>query len=91
MVEKRGVIMPRVKPLIRPDPLDVQVAQVIGAVMIVCGLNIDKLSELTGISPATLARRIGTKGNLDDLKLGEFKKIRQVGIDRGVFDEGEQL
>lgn len=81
--------MSRVRPLTKANPIDIKVARDIGAVMIVCGLNIDKLSELTGISPATLARRIGTKGNLDDLKLGEFKKIRQVGIDRGVFDEGE--
>ena len=81
--------MPRVRPLSKPDPINVKIAREIGAVMIIEGMTIGELSKRTGISPATLARRIGTHGDLDSLKLWEYKAIRKVGEQLGVIDKGE--
>ena len=79
--------MPRVRALIRPDPIDVEVKTTIGRILAVGGMTIKDLSKRTGINESTLRKKIGPSGNIGELRLKEYKKIKalemQLGIDEG--------
>ena len=79
--------MPRVKPLIRPDPSEQKILSEIGAGMMQMQLNQQDLARLSGINPNTLSKRIGKGGDIRTLRLGEMIAIRGVFKKGGVYHE----
>lgn len=77
---KRGevVIIPRVKPLIRPDPLEDQISTEIASGMVRMKIDTRELSRRTGINYSTLIKRIGKSGDIKTMRLDELIKIRRV-------------
>lgn len=82
--------MPRVKPLIRPDPFQQQVLSEIGSGMMIMGITQKELAEKAGIERSTLSRRIGKNGNIADMTLGELAAIRNV-FKRGGVKDGNSI
>lgn len=80
--------MPRVKPLIRPDPIEIEVASTIGTIRTLGRLSIKDLAKRAGIDPATLGTRIGKNGDIGSLRLREYLAILRVGEDIGVIEKG---
>lgn len=68
--------MPRVKPLIRPDPLEDELIAEIGAGMAVKKMTILDLADKTGINYSTLKKRL--RGDIKSLRIGELILIRKV-------------
>lgn len=68
--------MPRVKPLIRPDPLEDELISEIGAGMAVKKMTILDLADKTGINYSTLKKRL--RGDIKSLRIGELILIRKV-------------
>lgn len=70
--------MPKVKPLIKPDPLEDDIISEIAAGMAVKNLNIKGLSDRAGINYSTLITRIGMSGDIKRMTIGELIKIRKA-------------
>ena len=70
--------MPRVKPLVRPDPWRKEITTEIWGGMKTMGLTIKDLSELSGIKRTTLQARIGKGGDIGSMRLDELESIRKV-------------
>ena len=70
--------MPKVKPLIKPDPLEDDVISEIAAGMALKNLNIKGLSDRAGINYSTLITRIGMRGDIKRMTIGELIKIRKA-------------
>lgn len=70
--------MPKVKPIIRPDPVIEKVRAEIGAGMAVSKLSITDLSRLSGIKYGTLVKRIGRHGDITTMRLGEYVDIMKA-------------
>lgn len=70
--------MPKVKPLIKPDPLEDDIISEIAAGMAVKNLNIKGLSDRAGINYSTLITRIGMRGDIKRMTIGELIKIRKA-------------
>lgn len=73
--------MPRVKPLIRPDPRAVAVREEIGGTMAVMRISQNELAKRIGISPATLSNRLK---HIGDMRLSELWAIQDVRKKSGV-------
>lgn len=67
--------MPRVKPLIKPDPRSVAVLEEIGGTMAVMRISQNELARKVGISPATLSGRLKEIGNM---RLSEYWRIQDL-------------
>ena len=67
--------MPRVKPLIKPDPRSVAVLEEIGGTMAVMKISQNELAKRVGISPATLSGRLKDIGNM---RLSEYWRIQDL-------------
>ena len=67
--------MPRVKPLIRPDPRAVAILEEIGGTLAVMKITQNELARRTGMSPATLSNRMK---NIGDMRLSELWRIQDV-------------
>lgn len=67
--------MPRVKPLIKPDPRSVAVLEEIGGTMAVMRISQNELARKVGISPATLSGRLKDIGNM---RLSEYWRIQDL-------------
>ena len=67
--------MPRVNPLIKPDPRSVAVLEEIGGTMAAMHLTQNELARRTGMSPATLCNRMK---NIGDMRLSEYWRIQDV-------------
>ena len=70
--------MPKVKPLIKPDPLEDDIISEIAAGMAGKNLNIKGLSDRAGINYSTLITRIGMRGDIKRMTIGELIKIRKA-------------
>lgn len=70
--------MPRVKPLIRTDPLEAEIRSEIASGMARMQINATELSKLSGIRYKTLMNRIGKGGDIKSLRIGELIAIRRV-------------
>lgn len=70
--------MPRVRPLARPDPWKVEILREIGGGMKALGITQNELADRARINRATLSRRIGKKGDISTMTLGELEAIRKV-------------
>lgn len=70
--------MPRVKPLITPDPLELDLSGEIASGMAKMKINIKDLSEITGINYSTLVKRIGRGGDIKTMRIGELIRIRKA-------------
>ena len=70
--------MPKVKPLIRPDPFENEIISEIASGMACMKLTVKDLSDLTGINYSTLVTRIGKNGDIKSLRIGELIRIRKV-------------
>ena len=77
--------MPKVKPLIRTDPLEHQIRSEIASGMGQMQITARELSRMTGINYNTLAKRIGKGGDIKSLRLGELIEIRKVFKRGGVL------
>lgn len=73
--------MPRVKPLIKPDPRETAVREEIGSAMAAMRITQNELAKRTGISPATLSGRLK---NIGDMRLRELWAIQDVRKRAGV-------
>ena len=67
--------MPKVKPLVRPDPREISIREEIGGVLAVLNITQNELARRTGISPATLSGRMK---NIGDMRLSELWAIQDV-------------
>lgn len=67
--------MPRVKPLLKPDPRQVAVLEEIGGTLAVMKITQNELARRTGMSPATLSNRMK---NIGDMRLSELWRIQDV-------------
>ena len=67
--------MPRVKPLVKPDPRSIAVLEEIGGTMVALKLTQNELARRTGMSPATLSGRLK---NIGDMRLSEYWRIQDV-------------
>jgi DNA-binding Xre family transcriptional regulator len=67
--------MPRVKPLIKPDPRSVAVLEEIGGTMAVMRISQNELARKVGISPATFSGRLKDIGNM---RLSEYWRIQDL-------------
>ena len=67
--------MPRVNPLIKPDPRSVAVLEEIGGTMAVMRISQNELARKVGISPATLSGRLKDIGNM---RLSEYWRIQDL-------------
>lgn len=72
--------MPRVKPLIKPDPRAIAVMEEIGGAMAVMQISQNELAKRTGISPATLSNRLK---NIGDMRLSEYWRIQDIRMKAG--------
>lgn len=79
--------MPKVKPLIRPDPRAQGVRKEIGSIMGVLQIDAVELSQISGINYKTLMRRIGKNGNIGDMRLYELWAIQDAAKRRGYENE----
>lgn len=70
--------MPKIKPLIRPDPLETDVISEIASGMAQTKTSMKDLARLTGINYSTLTKRIGRTGDIKTLRLGELILIRKA-------------
>lgn len=70
--------MPKVKPLVKPDPLEVELRTEIGAGMARLQISPKELAYITGINYSTLMKRIGRKGDIKSLRIGELIAIRRA-------------
>lgn len=73
--------MPRVKPLIKPDPRETAIREEIGSAMAVMRITQKELAKRTGISPATLSGRLK---NIGDMRLRELWAIQDVRKKSGI-------
>ena len=76
--------MPRVKPLIRQDPLEAELRSEIASGMARMQINARDLAKMTGIRYSTLITRIGKSGDIKSLRIGELIEIRKVFARGGV-------
>ena len=67
--------MPRVKPLLKPDPRSVAVLEEIGGTMAVMRISQNELAKRSGMSPATLSGRLK---NIGEMRLSELWAIQDV-------------
>ena len=67
--------MPRVKPLIKPDPRETAIREEVGATLAVLRITQNELARQTGMSPATLSNRLKRIG---DMRLSEYWRIQDV-------------
>lgn len=67
--------MPRVKPLLKPDPRSVSVIEEIAGTLAVLRISQNELAKQIGISPATLSGRLK---NIGDMRLSELWAIQDV-------------
>lgn len=79
--------MPRVKPLIRTDPLEAQLRSEIASGMARMQINAKELSKMTGIRYSTLITRIGKGGDIKSLRIGELIEIRRVFRKGGTYGD----
>lgn len=70
--------MPRVKPLIKPDPLEADIRSEIASGMARMQINAKELSKMSGIRYKTLMNRIGRSGDIKTLRIGELIAIRKA-------------
>ena len=70
--------MARTKPLIRPDPLEDEISSEIAAGMAMKKITIKDLAKMTGINYSTLVTRIGLRGDIKTLRVGELIQIRKA-------------
>ena len=70
--------MPRVKPLIRPETWKLEIMSEIGGGMKQLNITQNELADRAGIDRSTLSRRIGKRGNISTMTLGELEAIRKV-------------
>ena len=70
--------MPKVKPLIKPDPLEKDITAEIASGMALAGISIKELAAMTEINYSTLVTRIGKNGDIKSLRIGELIRIRSV-------------
>ena len=80
--------MPKVKPLTRLDPLELEVKTTIGRILAVGRMTIKDMSKRTGINESTLRKKIGPSGNIGELRLKEYMKIKALEMELGI-NEGE--
>ena len=73
--------MPRVKPLLKPDPRQVAVLEEIGGTLAVMKITQNELARRTGMSPATLSNRMK---NIGDMRLSELWAIQDVRKKSGI-------
>lgn len=73
--------MPRVKPLIRPDPRAVAVLEEIGGTLAAMEINQNELAKRIGISPSTLSSRLK---HIGDMRLSELWAIQDVRKKSGI-------
>ena len=73
--------MPRVKPLIRPDPRAVAILEEIGGTLAAMHITQNELARRTGISPATLCNRLK---HIGDMRLSELWAIQDVRKKSGI-------
>ena len=73
--------MPRVKPLIRPDPRAVAILEEIGGTLAAMHITQNELARRTGMSPATLSNRMK---NIGDMRLSELWAIQDVRKKSGI-------
>lgn len=71
--------MPRTRALIRPDPRAQAIRTEIGGIIMRMGITKKELADKTGINYSTLMSRIGTKGDIGEMRLSEYWKIQDVG------------
>lgn len=67
--------MPRVKPLIKKDPRETAVLEMIGGTMAVMEITQTELAERAGISPATMSGRLK---HIGEMRLSELWAIQDV-------------
>ena len=67
--------MPKVKPIIKPDPRSVAVLEEIGGTLAVMRISQNELARKVGISPATLSGRLKDIGNM---RLSEYWRIQDL-------------
>lgn len=70
--------MPRVKPLGRLNPQEVEVRAWIGAGMGALQMNQAELARRAGLDKQTLSNRIGRSGDIGSMRLKELWAIRKV-------------
>lgn len=73
--------MPRVKPLIRPDPEEIKLLKEIGGIMAALEISQKELARRAGISPSTLSNRMH---NIGDIRLSEILAIRRAAKREGI-------
>ena len=73
--------MPRVKPLIRPDPRAVAILEEIGGTLAAMHITQNELARRTGMSPATLSNRMK---NIGDMRLSALWAIQDVRKKSGI-------
>ena len=73
--------MPRVKPLIRPDPRETEILAEVGAIIAALRITQEELAKRTGIAPSTLSRRMKHPG---DFRIRELNAIRDLRKREGV-------
>jgi DNA-binding transcriptional regulator GbsR (MarR family) len=67
--------MPRVKPLIKKDPRETAVLEMIGGTMAVMEITQTELAERAGISPSTMSGRLK---HIGEMRLSELWAIQDV-------------
>lgn len=72
--------MPRVKPLIRPDPRATAVLNEIGGGMAALRITQGELARRAGINRQTMSNRLK---NIGEMRLSEYWKLQDV-IERGL-------
>lgn len=70
--------MPRVRSLIREDPIKTSIREEIYGILGSLKISQAELARLSGIKSSTLSARIGKHGNIGDLRLDEYLRIKQV-------------
>lgn len=67
--------MPRVKPLIKKDPRETAVLEMIGGTMAVMEITQTELAERAGISPSTMSGRLK---HIGEMRLSELWAIQDA-------------
>ena len=73
--------MPRVKPLIRPDPRETEIRAEVGAAIAALRITQSELAKRVGIAPSTFSRRMEHPG---DFRIRELNAIRDLRKREGV-------